>query len=289
MKIDTATSERFDVEAFHSQLDTQFLGVGTRLVFLPVVDSTNTLAMQLARDEADEGTVVFADSQRAGRGRLGRHWVDQSGYNILASTILRPHFPPYLLVMIASLAIVDAISDTCDLRAAIKWPNDVLLDERKVSGILIETSHDRASRLTAIIGIGINVNGSVRQLVEKVTDPTSINKGLLETATTLQTACGHKVSRETFLARLLHHLETSYLLLQQEACEPITSSHEPASRLIRERWRQQLSTLGRTIQVRQGDSLLGGVAEDVDEHGELLLRCHSGTCVSITWGDVWYS
>jgi BirA family biotin operon repressor/biotin-[acetyl-CoA-carboxylase] ligase len=105
-------------------------------------------------------------------------------------------------------------------------------------------------------------------------------------ATTLETEAGHVVSRETFIAHLLQRLESKYLLLQQEAQESIVSGYGSASRLIREQWRDRLSTLGRSIQVRQGANILSGVAEDVDDEGELFLRSHSGERVKITWGDV---
>src|SRR5207302_2824185 len=139
-------------------LDTRLFGVGDRLVYFPVVDSTNIVAMQLAREGREEGVVVLTDSQTAGKGRQGRRWVDVPGCNVLSSTLLRPLFPPHLLVMIASLAVVDTIAEICGLTATIKWPNDVLIRDRKVAGILIETSHDQYSQLVAILGIGVNVN-----------------------------------------------------------------------------------------------------------------------------------
>ena len=98
-----------DIEALQRQLTTQFTGVGDRLVYLRTVESTNTLAMQLAYERPEEGLVVLTDSQTAGKGRQGHRWVDVSGCNILSSTILRPYFPPHLLVMVASLAVVDSI------------------------------------------------------------------------------------------------------------------------------------------------------------------------------------
>ena len=98
--------------------------------------------MQLAHDRPVEGVVVLTDNQTAGKGRQGRRWVDVAGRNVLSSILLRPLFPPHLLVMLASLAVVDAIDRTCHISAAIKWPNDVLIEERKIAGILIETCHD---------------------------------------------------------------------------------------------------------------------------------------------------
>jgi BirA family biotin operon repressor/biotin-[acetyl-CoA-carboxylase] ligase len=278
--------ERLDIEKLRQTLDTIAFGVGDRLLYLPIVDSTNTLAMNMALQGAEEGTVVLTDSQTAGKGRQGRRWVDMAGYSALSSTILRPLFPPHLLVMIAALAVVAATADTCGIAAMIKWPNDILIRGRKVAGILIETSHDHLGHLVAAMGIGVNVNGPVAQLIETTSEqPQAISFRLTAIATTLEEECGYQVSREAFLASLLRHLESQYLALQQEA-QTLPMTPRLISRLIREQWRNQLSTLGQTIQVRQGSTILSGVAEDVNENGELLLRCHSGERISISWGDV---
>ena len=314
MPVEQYVKDQLNVEEVRQQLRTQLFGIGARLHYIPVVDSTNTLAMKLAREEiVREGTVVITDSQTAGKGRLGRRWVDAFGYNVLSSTVLWPHFPLYLLVMFASLAVVDTIDDLFKEnrgdapQAAIKWPNDVLISERKVAGILVETSHDRSGRLIAILGIGVNVHELPAHPTD---DPTS---SLLERATTLETAYRRVVSREAFLTRLVEHLEASYLALEQEtgySIDPVPVGHinpyqltqltqrayrstsetrtMSASQLIRERWRGRLSTIGRAIQVRQGNTLIEGFAEDVDESGELLLRRHSGERTIITWGDIGY-
>jgi len=287
-ELETTPSSQLDLEVLRGQLDTQFFGKGSRLVFVPVVDSTNILAIRLARQGSEEGTVVLTDSQTAGKGRLGRQWLDVQGYHVLSSTVLRPKFPPYLLVMIASLAVVNAITSTCKVVASIKWPNDILIGSRKVAGILIETSHDQMGRMIAIVGIGVNVNGHSDQLANHITGSAPAPQRPGAIATTLQAACGHVVSRETFIAHLLHHLEYFYLELQREAEDPVAMVSQATSRLIREQWRSQLSTLGRHIEVRQGNTLLSGVAEDVNDTGELLLRSHSGNRVSITWGDIGY-
>ena len=279
---DITESRRLNVDRLRNILDTQLIATGDRLVFISTVDSTNTKPLSLALQGAEEGVVVLTDSQTAGKGRLGRRWFDRSGYNALTSTILRPLFPPYLLVMIAALAVVDTVASICDVTATIKWPNDVLIEGRKVAGILIETSRDRAGHLIAIVGIGVNVNGQITQLVEAESAP------LQTTATTLEAACGHEVNRETFIGYLLGALEAMYLTLQQEAQGSVATASGTASRLIRERWRQHLSTLGRNIEVRQGDKILKGIAEDVNDSGELFLRCHSGERVCITWGDIGY-
>jgi len=299
-----AEGETLDVVGLQRQLETQFFGIGDKLLYLPTVTSTNTLAMRLAHERPEEGVVVLTDSQTAGKGRQGRRWVDMPGCNVLSSILLRPLFPPHLLVMVASLAVVDAIADICGLMATIKWPNDVLINDRKVAGILIETSHDQFGQLVAILGIGVNVNGRMLD----VPGETSLvsyraeygqtqgslfqqdQAPLLATATTLETEYGRAVSRESFIVHLLRHVETDYLVLQQETANPFSTVNSPfpASQLIRERWRKQLSTLGRPIEVRQGNTVTSGIAEDVDGNGELLLRRHSGELVNITWGDVGY-
>jgi len=288
--VDGIEATALNIEEVQQQLHTVFFGNGERLQYAPVLDSTNTVAMKLAQEgTAGEGFVVLTDSQTAGRGRLGRQWIDTFGYNILSSTVLKPRFPLSLLVMIASLAVVDMIDEVCAITATIKWPNDVLIEERKVAGILIETTRDRAGQIIAIMGIGINVHSHPVQ--------TEVEQNPAKKAITLEAACGHRVSRETCVALLLKHIEASYLSLQKEYPHSITTSvistdasasWGPASRLIRERWRHRLSTLGRMIEVRQGDTVVSGIAEDVDDTGELFLRRHSGERVTITWGDVGY-
>lgn len=275
---------QLDIEVLRNLLHTQLLGAEDHLLYVATVDSTNTQAMQIARRGSAEGVVVIADNQTAGKGRVGRHWLDQPGCAALSSTVLQPLFPTYLLVMIAAQAVVDAIEDTCTISATLKWPNDVLIENRKVAGILVETSHDSQGQMVAVIGIGINANGRIDRFKNSLhADP-----HLLQTATTLETISRNAVSRERLIARLLEHLELHYLSLQQEAQDPLASTYGSVARSIRERWRNHLSMLGRPIEVRQGEKILSGVAEDVNDTGELLLRCHSGKQVSITWGDIGY-
>src|SRR5690349_16441278 len=128
-------SKQMNIDQVTSLLDTLLIGRGDRFFFLPSVDSTNTLAMRLAQQGSMEGLTVLTDSQQAGKGRHGRRWFDRRGCNVLASMVLSPFFPPHYLVMMASLAVVDTISAISGLVATIKWPNDILIRERKVAGI----------------------------------------------------------------------------------------------------------------------------------------------------------
>src|SRR5579883_3520232 len=233
-----------DIQTLRHLLQTHVVGVGDRIVYEPEVASTNTLAMELARERPEEGLVVLTDSQTAGKGRQGRRWVDTPGCNILSSTLLRPLFPPHLLVMIASLAVVEAIESACGVQAAIKWPNDILIADRKVCGILIETSHHQDGRLVAVLGIGINVNGQLQGWIEQK----GLKVEMAAVATTLETTCGHPVSREKILTYLLAAIERDYLALQQEAIEPPVAAPlaGPVACELRERWQSHLTTLGRT-------------------------------------------
>jgi BirA family biotin operon repressor/biotin-[acetyl-CoA-carboxylase] ligase len=295
--------DQLDVEGLQRQLETTLLGIGNKLLYLPVVTSTNAFAMQLAHERPEEGVVVLTDSQTAGKGRQGRRWVDVSGCNVLSSTMLRPLFPPHMLIMVASLAVVDTVAEMCNITATIKWPNDVLIEDRKVAGILIETSHDLSGQLVAILGIGVNVNGRILDVpvgaslvtmyaqnsFARETPLHQDQAAAITSATTLAMECGHSLSRETFIANMLQHIEADYLALQHEARYPSPTRYDSSAfQSLRERWRNRLSTLGRAIQVRQGGTVVSGIAEDVDENGELLLRCHSGELINITWGDVGY-
>lgn len=292
----SAATASLDVAALQTLLQTSLLGRDSNLLYLPVVGSTNTLAMNMAQEGAQEGLVVLTDSQIAGKGRQGRRWVDTSGCNVLLSILLRPLFPPHFLVMLASLAVVSAIRKTCDLPSSIKWPNDVLVHDRKVAGILIETTHIVNTHgnghlphpLVAILGIGVNVNGLVQSLSDPPGPASPPIAPLSATAITLQEACGHHVNREHFIAHLLHAVELEYLALQGEAQSPLNSANTSGSRSIHQRWRSQLSTPGRDVTVHQGASTVSGRAEDVDDDGALLLRRHSGELIRITWGEIGY-
>lgn len=238
------------------------LRLGHPLVYFPAIDSTNSHAAELARAGAAEGALVTTDDQTAGRGRIGRAWKSLPGRQLALSLVLRPAFPPHFLVMASALAVAEAIETATGLTPAIKWPNDVLVDGRKVCGILIETSPG-----VAILGIGLNVNGSLADDAE-----------LAARATTLADAAGRELSREDLAIALVRRLDALYALL--------AGGGMAAREQVRAAWRGQLVTLGRRVSIRQGGAELAGAAEDVDADGALLLRRDDGTLQTITWGDV---
>jgi BirA family transcriptional regulator, biotin operon repressor / biotin---[acetyl-CoA-carboxylase] ligase len=252
------------VEALRARLANGPLG--DPLIYLPVIGSTNRHASELARSGAQSGTLVLTDEQPEGRGRMGRRWRSMPRQQILMSLVLRPKFPAHFLMMAAALAVAEAIESVAGVLVEIKWPNDVLHDGRKLCGILIETGTGDAGP-HAILGIGLNVNGSLEGDAE-----------LGATATTLASAAGHLIAREELMLALLRGLWERY--------NALTSGGAPARAALREAWRARLVTLGRTVRITQGDAALEGMAEEVDDGGALLLRLPSGESRTILWGDV---
>ncbi len=245
-------------------------GLGEPLIYAPVISSTNTLAMErVAQDTARHGTIVLTDTQPQGRGRQGRGWITLRGRQILLSVILDLPFAPHWIVMAASVAALDALVavGVSEDRVGIKWPNDILIDERKAAGILIETTAARNGQLAGVVGMGMNVNGSLAPWPEIATR-----------ATTLEDALGHPLDRETIVVEYLQSLGMIHTQLAAGA--------EMAQEHLWERWRKRLVTLGRATTVHQGAQLLTGVAEDVAPDGALILREADGSRTLITWGDV---
>ena len=242
-----------------SNLGTQF--VGQRVICYPSLTSTMEAAKQKAQLGAVEGTVVIADEQTAGRGRIKRVWLSPKG-SLALSIILYPsvaNLPS--LIMLASLAVAHSIEAVTGLRSQIKWPNDVLVNGRKVCGILIESSVRANIVDYAIIGIGVNVNLRLSDFPE-----------IQSIATSLSAELGRGVSRLGVIQRLLVEMERLYLALQ-------------AGGSIYEEWRDSLVTLGRRVRVKSGKTVCEGVAESVAGDGSLLLRHSDGSLTKIVAGD----
>lgn len=244
-------------------------GLGFPRVYVPEIASTNTRAMELVAQGATAGTLVLTDAQPAGRGRQGRAWVTLPGQQILLSLITYPTFAPHWLVLAtacAALAALEAEGVPAE-RLGIKWPNDVLLDGRKIAGILIETTTPEPGRLAAIIGMGMNVNGSLDAWPE-----------IAARATTVETAMGHPLRREPIIIAFLRDLGTTLAHLH--------AGGEAATGELLGRWQARLVTLGQPTLVHQGTTTLHGIAEGVADDGALILRLPDGSRITITWGDV---
>ena len=241
---------------------------GRNLVILPRVGSTNDVAKDLATQGAPEGTVVLADEQTAGRGRMGRRWLSPPGTCLLCSILFRPELPPtqiQQLTMLCSLAAADAVRQVAGLPVALKWPNDLIVGIRawrKLAGVLTETGVVGEQMQFVVVGIGINVNVPPESLPALSPDATSI---LAET--------GQPVDRVALLVALLAGVERRY-----EALQAGESPHQE--------WAARLATLGQAVKAITSEEALTGVAESVDEGGALLLRTPDGMLRRLLAGDV---
>jgi BirA family biotin operon repressor/biotin-[acetyl-CoA-carboxylase] ligase len=236
--------------------------IGQEVIFYPALPSTNDAARQKAREGAKEGTVVIAGEQTAGRGRIKRRWLSPPG-SVALSVVLYPPLD-YLpsLIMVASLAVAESIEEVTGLRTQLKWPNDVLINDKKVCGILVE-SEVRGKRVDyAVIGIGLNVNVRMAELAD-----------IALLATSLSDELGREVSRRDIVQSLLAHAERLYLSLEK-------------GDEVFKQWRDRLVTLGREVRVSSGEAVHEGVAESVAADGSLLLRRPDGSLLKIVAGDV---
>jgi BirA family biotin operon repressor/biotin-[acetyl-CoA-carboxylase] ligase len=237
--------------------------IGATIMYYPRVTSTMDTARQLASQGTREGTVIVAEEQTEGRGRLGRHWVSRAGQSISLSVVLHPTMGQLpQLNMVASLATVRSITKVTGLKPLIKWPNDVLLDNKKVSGILIENIFDGPVLKAAVIGIGINVN----------LDPESF-PAISAIATSLSIEAGGTVSTQDLTARLLMELDELY----RDLCRTGT---------VYDSWVPLVETIGKRVRVRSGDRIEEGCAESVDDNGRLILQRADGTRLALDAGEV---
>lgn len=232
------------------------------------IDSTNLKAKQLANEGKPEGTVVVAESQTKGKGRLGRKWVSPSGKGVWVSFILRPPILPVKatqLTFVIAVAMVHSLKNIGISDVQIKWPNDILIHRRKVAGILTELSAEIDCVNYVIVGIGINVNQDTFEFPEEFKDK----------ATSLKEACGHKVSRIKVLQSVLKEVEHFYYLYLENGFGEIINL-----------WRENSVTLGKEVEVISGTEKITGLAIDIDEEGCLLVKDREGKVNKIVAGDV---
>ena len=236
--------------------------VGKRILFFQEISSTMDEAARQAQAGADEGLVVVAEVQAAGRGRQGRNWVSSPG-NLYFSVLFRPAMPVLPMIgILAGVAIVRSVRACTGLDPRIKWPNDIILQGKKVAGVLVETAVQGDQVDHAILGIGINVDLDLDFLGD-----------IRDFTTNLNLALGSPISREDLLRQLLHDLDALY----HQATQGVPVLPE---------WRPLLDTLGQRVQTYGRADTLTGVAEDIDDLGNLILRLDDGPLVTLTAGDV---
>jgi BirA family transcriptional regulator, biotin operon repressor / biotin---[acetyl-CoA-carboxylase] ligase len=262
----TEPSDRLSPEEVIPLLATRWMG--RRIHYFPSLDSTHTAARRLALDGAAEGEIVIAEAQDRGRGRLGRPWFSPPFANLYLSVILRPPVPlrqASLVTLTAAVAAAEAVEAVSSLSPSIKWPNDLLLEGRKLAGLLneVHAEGDRVGFL--LLGIGVNLN------IEAAAFP----EDLRPVATSLREATGRPISRKTFVKALLEALERGYLLFSERGGEPVLAA-----------WRKRAAIGGKRVRVVSFGETVEGEAVDVDEDGALLLRTGDGTVRRIIAGDL---
>ena len=241
--------------------------IGSEIRFFHSVASTNVTALDMAGN-VEEGTVVIAESQEHGRGRHGRAWESPPGVNIYMSIILKPRLAPedaMLMTLMAAVASADALREHTGLDVRIKWPNDLLVHDKKAGGILTEMKTEGGRVVCAVIGIGINVNTDLSGFPEEIqTEATSVKKEL-----------GISVRRTEVVAGILNELDRWYRVLCTKRGDRILSE-----------WKRLSATLGKKVLVTIGESTWRGVAESIDKTGMLVLRLSSGERRIIHAGDL---
>jgi len=242
--------------------------MGHTIHLLQTVDSTNDEAAALAARGALDGTVVIADAQRRGRGRMGRSWASPGGVGIYLSVILRPAIQPHeapSLTLLGAVAVAEAIEEVTGLAAGVKWPNDLIVRGRKVGGILGEVAAEVSRLHYVVLGIGVNVNHTEE----------SLGPEMRHIATSLRIEMGHLVDRTAMIRSLCETLDRWYDRFLSEGPAPII-----------ERLRQRCLTLGQRVVARSGDQQLCGLAVDLDHAGALLIRDADQRLHRLIAGDV---
>lgn len=251
--------------AISAGLETEHFG--RTVSYHDTIDTTQAVARALAEDGAAHGTLVIAEQQTHGRGRLSRRYVSPRG-GIWATLIVRRPFPPPSLSLVslaAGVAIAEAIRGQADLPVMLKWPNDVLIAGRKVAGTLIELAAEENAIHYLLVGTGINVN----------VEPEALPAELSSIATTVRAEAGHPIDR----ARLLQ----AYLLRFEALCAAILEGEEDA---VLAAWKALPNSLGRRVQVSAGTRTIAGTATGLSDRGALLVDTGAGRIEEIVVGDV---
>ncbi|WP_312339754.1 biotin--[acetyl-CoA-carboxylase] ligase [Anaerospora hongkongensis] len=241
--------------------------LGRQIHYFSDVGSTNNEAKKIAADGCPEGTIVVAEAQTVGRGRLSRGWFSPYGKGIWLSVVLRPPFQPQQApkcTLMAAVAVTKAIRGFCDVPCGIKWPNDILYEGKKLVGILTEMSAEMDAINYIVIGMGVNVNTSAEEFPPE----------LAEIATSILAVKNEPVSRLQLLCRILAELELIYQQVIREGFAPVL-----------EEWKTLSVTLGQAVNVIGPDEQYSGTAVTIDEDGALLVETDMGLRKVIA-GDV---
>lgn len=254
----------FAIEEFDIKLETDF--IGRNFIYLDETESTNRFVLNSANNVKQDGSVVLAEFQTAGRGRLDRKWVSSREQNLTFTILVdlkeRSIKHPQLLNFVASLVVARSIENLHLIKTNLKWPNDVLVGSKKVAGILCE-SVSQGSRISKVaVGIGINVN-QANFASGYLTEPTSVRMELKQ-----------PVSRERLLAEILNNFEYTLARLEEEPNQIVAE------------WKQFCKMLGDKVTVKAGEEEFTGLFTDVSEEGHIILIDNYDDKKTITFGDV---
>ena len=254
------------VEKIQGMLETEY--VGKEIHYFKELSSTNTVAKEQAEKGAAEGTVIIAETQAQGRGRLGRTWNSPKG-GVWLSIILRPTIDledALKMTLITSVAVAQTLQQLCGLKVKIRWPNDVLINEKKICGILTETLSNEKTVNVMIIGIGINVNFDLEALPDDIRTA----------ATTLKETLRRRVDLEKLVSALLKNFEEDYELFKEEKTAVLLNE-----------WRKMAAGfLGKKIEISSFKENWVGRAIDIDEAGALIVGLESGKRRRVLYGDI---
>lgn len=238
-----------------------------QIQFYDEIDSTNTRIRQLATEGVKEGTVVVADKQTGGKGRRGRNWESPGGVNLYFSMLLRPEFPPEqapMLTLVMAYSIAKVLSEKYELSIGIKWPNDLVLEKRKVCGILTEMMLSGSQIDAVIVGVGINVN--IKDFPEE----------LREKATSLAVVTGKEIDRKGLLLEILSEFESQYERFQE--CRDLS--------FLQEAYNNMLVNAGKEVLVLEPGGEYKGTAGGINSKGELLVQKEDGSLETVFAGEV---
>jgi len=249
----------FNIEEFDLKLDTEI--IGRNFIYIDEVESTNSMLLN-SNEYKEHGTVLFAELQTKGRGRLNRDWRSTRELNLTFSILLKENIKNLNLVNLGTaVAIAHSINNLYQLDVTLKWPNDVLINDKKTAGTLIESSSRSNKIEKVVVGIGVNVN------------QTAFNGDYRIKPTSIKRECKETVSRERLLSELLNNFEEMLIDLE--------SSKEK----VLDDWKSRSKHLGEKIKIEDGDQTKFGVFYDIDEDGYLLLK-NNDKIERITFGDV---
>jgi BirA family biotin operon repressor/biotin-[acetyl-CoA-carboxylase] ligase len=244
--------------------------IGKEIYYFPELKSTNIMAKEKALHRAEgigEGTLVITERQSAGKGRLGREWFSPIG-GIWLSIILYPQLPPsYIprITLMTAVAVVKAIKMCTQIEPQIKWPNDILINEKKVCGILTEMNAELDMINWVVVGIGINVNINHQEFPEDIQENTI----------SLKEVSGKEVFRVKLTQTFLQEFEKYYDKLKRKEFPSIL-----------EEWKLYSNTLGKKIRVDMGERIIAGEAVDINEEGALILKKEDGKLIMIISGTI---